>query len=420
MPRLRVWCCMAFRTTQPLYFCTKSSLDEVVNLEEGNPDHVEQRQFDLDDGTATLTSKISNRLRQRQYEVEYRADGQHFFTFVKDNHDPALIRLEERSKGFQWFFSFDLMLMHESGGSFEGCVVLLDEPGLHLHPDAQKDLLLRLDHYAEGNTLLYTTHLPFMIDLNYSDRIRVLMETKNGTVVTTDFTESPPEAKRVFQAALGMNASQCFVVAQRNLVVEGVNEYRILTKLSNLLQQDGKGGLPEDVLTTPGGSSFAAVNIATFMTGQGLEVVALFDSDDEGRSAQVKLVKTWLAPYKTHQTKSLLLGDAVGTNGNFAIEDLFSEDFLAEILMEAYSQQLALANVNEISLRGEGVIWERIERFMEDKGIEITKESLAIRVHGALSKMTDASDLPNDTRRKAITLFKEIRSAFEEGEIESS
>ena len=76
----------------------------MVNLEEGNPDHVEQRQFDLDDGTATLTSKISNRLRQRQYEVEYRADGQHFFTFVKDNHDPALIRLEERSKGFQWFF----------------------------------------------------------------------------------------------------------------------------------------------------------------------------------------------------------------------------------------------------------------------------------------------------------------------------
>ena len=210
------------------------------------------------------------------------------------------------------------------------------------------------------------------------------------------------------------------MVAQRNLVVEGVNEYRILTKLSNLLQQDGKGGLPEDVLTTPGGSSFAAVNIATFMTGQGLEVVALFDSDDEGRSAQEKLVKTWLAPYKTHQTKSLLLGDAVGTNGNFAIEDLFSEDFVAEILMDAYSKQLALANVNEISLRDEGMIWERIERFMEDKGIEITKESLAIRVHGALSKMTDASDLPNDTRRKAITLFKEIRSAFEEGETESS
>ena len=396
------------------------NLDELVDFDGGNPEHVEQRQFDLDDGPATLTSKISNRLRQRQYEVWYRADGQRFFTFVKDNHDPALIRLEERSKGFQWFFSFDLMLMHESGGSFEGCVVLLDEPGLHLHPDAQKDLLLRLDHYAEGNTLLYTTHLPFMIDLNYPDRIRVLMETENGIVVTTDFTESPPEAKRVFQAALGMNASQCFVVAQRNLVVEGVNEYRILTKLSNLLQQDGKRGLPEDVLTTPGGSSFAAVNIATFMTGQGLEVVALFDSDDEGRSAQVKLVKTWLAPYKTHQTKSLLLGDAVGTNGNFAIEDLFSEDFFAEVLMDAYSKQLALANVNEISLRGEGMIWERIERFMEDKGIEITKESLAIRVHGALSKMTDASDLPNDTRRKAITLFSEIRSAFEEGEIESS
>ena len=44
-------------------------------------------------------------------------------------------------------------------GTFEGCVILLDEPGLHLHPEAQKDLLNRLEYYAKGNTLLYTTHL---------------------------------------------------------------------------------------------------------------------------------------------------------------------------------------------------------------------------------------------------------------------
>jgi len=58
-----------------------------------------------------------------------------FFTFVKDEKDPALIRLEERSKGFQWFFSFGLNVYVESKGSFKNCVILLDEPGLHLHPD---------------------------------------------------------------------------------------------------------------------------------------------------------------------------------------------------------------------------------------------------------------------------------------------
>ena len=260
-------------------------------------------------------------------KLTYRADGQHFFTFVKDDLDLALIRLEERSKGFQWFFSFDLMFMHESEGTFEGCVVLLDEPGLHLHPDAQKDLLRRLEHYAKGNTLLYTTHLPFMIDLNHPDRIRVLKETDNGIVVTTNFTESPPEAKLVLQAALGMDASQSFLVAERNLVVEGVDDYWILTELSNLLRRDGEEGLPEDVLITPGGGASPAVHIATFMIGQNLGVVALFDSDDAGRSAKDKLVKEWLERYKKHQTEVILLGDAVNACGDFAIEDLFPDGF---------------------------------------------------------------------------------------------
>jgi predicted ATP-dependent endonuclease of OLD family len=100
------------------------------------------------------TRTISDRWRQRKYEVQFRADGQLFYTFVKDSHDPALIRLEERSQGFQWFFSFDMMFMHESQVTFKGCVILLDEPGLHLHPEAQRDLLTRLEEYAKDNTLL--------------------------------------------------------------------------------------------------------------------------------------------------------------------------------------------------------------------------------------------------------------------------
>ena len=248
-------------------------LDKLIQLGQGDEEQVEDRQLDLDDGAATLTSEISGRLRQRNYAVEYRVDGQRFLTFVKDDRDPALIELKERSKGFQWFFSFDLMFMHESEGTFEGCVILLDEPGLHLHPEAQKDLLLRLEHYAEGNTLLYTTHLPFMIDLSHPDQIRVLKETDNGIVATTDIVESPPEARFVLQAALGMDASQSLLIADYNLVVEGVHDYYILMGLSNWLKRNREEGLPEDVRITPGTSASEAVHVATLMIGQRLNVV---------------------------------------------------------------------------------------------------------------------------------------------------
>ena len=390
-------------------------LDDLVQLGQGTAEQVEERQYDLDDGAATLTKIILGRFRQRRYEVTYRADGLSFFTFVKDNRDPALIKLEERSKGFQWFFSFDLMFMHESKGTFEGCVILLDEPGLHLHPEAQKDLLLRLEEYAKGNILLYTTHLPFMIDLNHPDRVRVLKETENGIIVTTDFIESLPEAKFVLQAALGMDASQSFLVADRNLVVEGVNDYWILTELSSLLQQDGKEGRPKDVLITPAGSASTAVHIATIMIGQNLDVVALFDSDDEGRRAQGKLDHNWLTRYKGTQTKTLLLGDAVGACGDFALEDLFPENFITDIVKEVYSGKLAAADIDEITLQGEGILWQKIVRFMKGNGIEgINKGPIAKQLRNKLSDMTDVSELPEGTEEKAVKLFQEIRNAFGE------
>ena len=395
-------------------------LEELEELGRGSMDETEERQYDLDDGAATLTAIIEERFRQRRYEVEYDVDNQRFFTFVKDDHDRALIRLEERSKGFQWFFSFDLMLMHESEGTFKGCVILLDEPGLHLHPEAQKDLLRRLEHYADGNTLLYTTHLPFMIDLKYPDRIRVLKETDNGIVVTTDLTESPPEAKFVLQAALGMDASQSFLVANRNLVVEGVDDYWVLTELSNLLRQGGAEGLPDDVLITPGGGASAAVHIATIMTGQKLDVVVLFDSDKAGEDAKDKLVKKWITRYSESQAEVILLGDAVEIDGDFALEDLFPEQFIVDIVKDAYGEQLAIAEVDEIEPRGEGILWKRIERFMNEKGIQINKGPIATRLRKKLSSMENVSKLPEGTQDKAIKLFDKIRSAFHEGDTQSS
>ena len=390
-------------------------LNNLVQLGQGDAETRKQRKFDLADGGATLTALISERLRQRSYEVEYDVDDQYFFTFVKDDYDPSLIELEERSKGFQWFFSFDLMFMHESDGTFEGCVILLDEPGLHLHPEAQKDLLRRLEHYAEGNTLLYTTHLPFMIDLNHPDRIRVLKEKDNSIVVTTDLVESPPEAKFVLQAALGMDASQSLLVADHNLVVEGVHDYYILAGLSNWLKRIGEEGLPEDVRITPGTSASEAVHVATFMIGQHLNVVTLFDSDDEGRRAKDKLVKKWLTQYTESHTEAILLGDAIGASGDFELEDLFSHDFIIDIVKEVYSKQLANAEVDEIVLQGEGMLWKRIEGFMKEKGIKINKGTLAKRLRKKLSGMEDASELPDGTKEKAIKLFQVIRNALGEG-----
>ena len=323
------------------------NLDELVQHGQEGKDGAAIRKQELITGANILTRRIADRLGPRSYVVEYDVDSQWFFTYIKDDLDQSLIELEERSKGFQWAFSFELMLMHESKGTFKNCVILPDEPGLHLHPNAQKQLLKNLEGYAKENTLLYTSHLPFMIDLNHPERIRVLEETKNnGIVVTTNFTRSSPDTKFVLQAALGMDISLNSYVTKNNLVVEGVEDYLVFSALSNLLQEEGKIELPEDLRITPALGASEAVYLAAFMIGQDLNVAALFDSDDAGRRAEEKLVKKWLTQYNPEsQSDVIMLGEAVGACHDFALEDLFTEEFYIEAIWEAYGEKLKAKNL---------------------------------------------------------------------------
>lgn len=390
-----------------------AGLDLEAEVKKGGAADREQRQYDLDDASATLTREISERWKQRRYEVQFRGDGQLFYTFVKDERDLSLIRLEERSKGFQWFFSFDLMFMYESKGTFKGCVILLDEPGLHLHPDAQRDLLVRMEEYAKENVLIYTTHLPFMIDLRRPERIRVLSETDQGTVVSADLTKTQPEARFVLQAALGMSGSSSYLVAQQNLVVEGVDDYWILTELSRLLQRSGEIGLPIEVLITPAGGASEAAYIATFMTGQKLDVVVLLDSDKAGDEARDALVKKWIVRYQASRTRVLSLGEVAGAPaGEFAIEDMLPENFYLERVERAYKKDLAVAGVEHLQLVGSDRLEKRVERALAAFGIKFNKGSVAKMMREDLIKMANADGLPAETRDRATNVFAAIREAL--------
>ncbi|MFM9958859.1 MAG: AAA family ATPase [Phycisphaerales bacterium] len=385
------------------------SLDELVK--KGNDADKEERQYDLSDGASTLTEKIRGHWGQLKYDVHFNADGQQFFTFIRDPKDKALIKLEERSRGFQWFFSFDLLLMHQTKGTFEGCVILLDEPGLHLHPEGQQDLLKRLAEYAKGNVLIYSTHLPFMIDLQEPDRIRILSETPNGMIVTDDLTQTQPEGKLTLQAALGISGRTSYLVADRNLVVEGVDDYWIITALSALAGRSTKQTLPDDVLITPAGGASEVTYIATFMVGQELGVVALYDTDESGTTAKDKFVKKWLTRYHDRPAGALALGEVWKLSGEASIEDLFPDDFYLGYVKKLYNKQLAAAGVSDIAIKPGGQLVKRVEAFFEANKLTFNKGSLAKRIAADIRAMKQWGDLPTQTQDRGQSLIKEIAAA---------
>jgi hypothetical protein len=378
-----------------------SGLDLESEVKKADKEDREQRQYDMDDAAGALTQVIAGRWKQLKYEVKFAVDGNQFFTFVKDEKDQALIKLEERSKGFQWFFSFDLMLTYESKGLFKDCVILLDEPGLYLHPDAQRDLLKRLEEYAGANTLLYSTHLPFMVDLEKPERIRILNETKEGTVVTADLTGCQPEAKFTLDAALGIAASSSYLLAPRNLVVEGESSGAILAELSNLFIRSGLEGLPDDVSIVAAADAAQAAYVATLMVGRGLEVVVLLAG-----SEPASLVDRWLSRYNS------AVAAEVASLGAFGLDEIFPEDFYLEIVRRIYRKQLAAANVKRLDPRGEGPLARRVERALADAGVPFQPRLVANQIRSSLIRMKSVDELPPETRGKAERALKAAAALF--------
>lgn len=386
-------------------------IDEEVT--KGNSPDREQRQYDLDDAAATLTKTIEDRWKQKKYEIQFRADGQQFFTFVKDEKDPALIKLEERSKGFQWFFSFDLMFMYESHGSFKNCILLLDEPGLHLHPDGQKDLLSRLEYYAQENTLIYTSHLPFMIDLQKPEGIRVITDRNGGTFVTEELTNSQPESKLVLQAALGMSGTSSYLISQKNLIVEGVDDFWFLSELSALFARSNEDYLDPDIFITPAGGASEAVYISTFMIGQRLQTFTLLDSDTAGLEAKDKLVKKWLTKYSDTKSEVKTLFDILKVEKpNFSIEDIFTEKYYLDKVQTVYKPQLTALDIKKIKLEGDDMICNRVERAMQKLNINFNKGSVAKAIRKEINLMKSSSELDAETKEYAAKIFSNINSFF--------
>ena len=376
----------------------------------------EQRMLDMADASSALTALLADHWSQRDYSVRFEADGHHIVAFVSDEVQTALVPLDERSKGFQWFFSFDTTFLYETKGTFRNAVILLDEPGLHLHATAQRDLLVRMREFAKGNQLIYTTHMPFMIDIERLDNIRVCVESKDkGSTVSADFYAADEHARFPLQAALGLSISQSLFVGPYNLVVEGVTDFWLLSTMAAVLRSVNLASLDERITITPAGGATKAAYVATMLIGQRLNVVVLFDSDVEGETSAKGLIKTWVANDK----HVLLLGETLGRK-EATLEDIIPDDFYLKSVNDTYTRELGDSTITleEIRTDGPPQLVQRIERAFAARGMPLNSEGKAFNKGRVAKRMlnelpkTSVKKLPKEMVETFGRLFDAINKAM--------
>jgi len=369
----------------------------------------EARAIKLNSASLDITKRFNIWYGQRRHTIDYQADGDYFRIWISDDRRPGVkIELEGRSKGFQWFFSFYLIFLVESEEGHKEAILLLDEPGLHLHPTAQQELIAFFETLSDSNQLVYTTHSPFLIDGENIQRVRPVTEDSSGhSHVSIDGWPKDRETIFPLQAAAGYAMVRGLFQHKQNVLVEGMSDYYYLHALSQQCRKHKQNSLPEDIYITPCGGTKLVGQMASLFLGQGTRPLVLLDGDDAGRARQNALMKELYAAY---DSAILMLDEVLGRKGdNVEIEDILGESTIMAAVGEVISKKLKLNDTD----RSKGSLPAQIKASAVRHGIDLPdgwKASVSIHIVSGLAE--SKIKLPSDTLGAASTLFAAIDERF--------
>jgi hypothetical protein len=116
----------------------------------GTPEGRTVRSFDKRSASKYLTKQFQHLWTQKAVEFNIEIDGPTLNIFAEDQELGMPVRLKRRSTGFRWYVSFAWKFTHATQGEFKNCILLLEEPGIHL--DGSKNLdgskkLAKFEHF---------------------------------------------------------------------------------------------------------------------------------------------------------------------------------------------------------------------------------------------------------------------------------
>jgi predicted ATP-dependent endonuclease of OLD family len=232
--------------------------------------------------------------------------------------------LGNRSKGFNWFFSFIVWFSKIQEDKKSNYVILLDEPGLNLHASAQADLLRFIENLSDRYQIIYTTHSPFMVDANSLPRVRTIFDGENGSTITDSIQQRDSDTLFPLQAALGYDIAQNLFISKNNLLVEGPADLLYLTVMSSVLESEKREGLKEGVTIVPVGGLDKVASFIALLKASKLNIACLLDTFTTQASKQRV---DDLIRHKIIKDKHIRFFDEFASVKNKAdIEDMFEKD----------------------------------------------------------------------------------------------
>ena len=266
-------------------------------------------------------------------------DGGVYEFYVLTKTDERLYP-DQRSKGFQWYLSFYLELKAQSK---KNPIILFDEPGLYLHSKAQADIKKLFEELAKnGCQIVYSTHSPYLIDVDKLNRVRLIInDKKTGTQVekiTSDKLKGKKlDALKPIIDAMGLEiAGQLSPVNDKNVIVEGISDFYYFQAMRKLLSRD------DSYCFIPSQGAQNSHLLMELCIGWGVNWQMVFDHDEASKIAQDKITKSFGDEV---QEKIYTLVGYAGIENIFGLRDIKLVNSSASIVKGDDKAQYIQANL---------------------------------------------------------------------------
>ena len=233
--------------------------------------------------------------------------------------------------------------------TFKGAILLLDEPGLNLHPEQQAGLIDVIRDLSQTNQVLYTTHSPFMIyNFDRGNLLIVEFDPKSkASRIQQNFWDGDPQTIRPVLHSIGdgilLKVFSGADVLTAILAVEGITDQRYLVTIAELDVEESSVSRLGGAEPIPSGGHTLVRERALHYHKRRKKVVALFDKDPDALNEAAQLEK--------HFPKDAIIRIDVG-KAEADIEDVFTEDDYLKAVNGFYSIKLRDAkNFSTISKR---------------------------------------------------------------------
>jgi predicted ATPase len=211
-------------------------------------------------------------------------------TRIQDTRFGDTINFDERSAGFVWFFSFVIWFNQLRNRIGDNLTILLDDPGLSLHANAQRDLLRYVEErLAPAYQIIYTTHSPFMIDPAKLYRARTVEniyfedremdsaahESELGTKVGDHELSANADTLFPLQAALAYEISRSLFASEHSVMVDGPSEVLYFQWFKRKLAAMNRITLDDRWVVTPCGGTERVAAFLTLFAGNQLHIAVV-------------------------------------------------------------------------------------------------------------------------------------------------